>query len=386
MPSHPLSIRPTCWLFCTVIDNFGDIGVSWRLAKMLAAEHRMQVYLWLDNEAALRALCPDLPPLPCTYQSIRLNLWQENRSINGLESAAAPDLVIETFGCRLPEAVEQQARRPQTLWLNWEYLSAESWAEAMHGKASLQADGSRKYFWLMGFSEKSGGLLREQDYRAPDAAELCAWRAALPVPPADGSPEWLLFGYLSPIWAEWLACWQSLNLSATLLLAGSQIIDSLKTAGAIADDALSEPGSSLTLGRLRLIRLPFVPQSEFDRLLHHSDLLMVRGEDSFVRAQLSGKPFLWHIYPQDEAAHIDKLHAFWRQAAEHYAEPLKTAHQTLSDELNSRLRLSRKERLAAWRTLLAHLPAWQSGAQQWSQHQHSLPSALEKLAKFREHG
>ena len=50
----------TVWLFCRVIDNFGDIGVSWRLAKQLQQEQHLQVVLWVDDVQALRALLPEV--------------------------------------------------------------------------------------------------------------------------------------------------------------------------------------------------------------------------------------------------------------------------------------------------------------------------------------
>ena len=56
--------------------------------------------------------------------------------------------------------------------------------------------------------------------------------------------------------------------------------------------------------------LPFLPQSRFDRLLWACDVNFVRGEDSFVRAQWAGRPFVWQIYPQAEDAHLVKLEAF----------------------------------------------------------------------------
>ncbi|WP_274571427.1 elongation factor P maturation arginine rhamnosyltransferase EarP [Neisseria leonii] len=381
----PLPARhrpPACWLFCTVIDNFGDIGVSWRLATILSAEWQADVYLWLDDENALRALCPDLPALPCTYKGIHLNRWQEGRHADGLHCAGTPDYIIETFGCRLPEAVEHHARRPDTWWLNWEYLSAEAWAEAMHGKASLLADGSRKHFWLMGFSEKSGGLLREKNYTAPDSATLRRWRAALPIPPQNSSPEWLLFGYRSTVWPQWLAAWQTLGRPLTLLLAGHQIADSFRQAGMLPADALHTVGSSFMLGNIRLIRLPFVPQSEFDNLLHHADMAVVRGEDSFVRAQLAGKPFLWHIYPQDEAAHLPKLDAFWQLAAPYYDATVFRAHQALSGEINGSEKLDDTARTTAWHTLMSQYACWQDSTHRWSAALHAQPSAVEKLAKF----
>jgi uncharacterized repeat protein (TIGR03837 family) len=56
--------------------------------------------------------------------------------------------------------------------------------------------------------------------------------------------------------------------------------------------------------------MPLLTQTEFDHLLWACDLNFVRGEDSLVRALWAGKPLVWHIYPQDDAAHLDKLDAF----------------------------------------------------------------------------
>jgi len=161
-----MNTPPSCHIFCTVIDNFGDIGVSWRLARILQNECRWRVTLWLDDEAALRALCPGLPALPCRYRDTDLRLWREGGDMPQWDETA--DIVIETFGCNLPEGVKKSIARQKALWLNWEYLSAEEWAAAMHGKPSPQADGTEKFFWLMGFDERGGGLLREKNY-----AELC---------------------------------------------------------------------------------------------------------------------------------------------------------------------------------------------------------------------
>jgi uncharacterized repeat protein (TIGR03837 family) len=54
-------------------------------------------------------------------------------------------------------------------------------------------------------------------------------------------------------------------------------------------------------------------------------LNFVRGEDSLVRALWAGQAFIWHIYPQDDNAHHDKLEAFleWMQAP----ESLRKAHR-----------------------------------------------------------
>ena len=146
----PHSNTLCCHLFCTVIDNFGDIGVSWRLSRILHNELGWQVTLWLDDETALRTLHPDLPALPCRYAGIGLKVWREGEKWPQWPYRA--DIVIETFGCHLPDAVKKNIRDQNALWLNWEYLSAEDWAVAMHGKPSPQTDGTAKYFWLMGLT------------------------------------------------------------------------------------------------------------------------------------------------------------------------------------------------------------------------------------------
>jgi uncharacterized repeat protein (TIGR03837 family) len=61
---------------------------------------------------------------------------------------------------------------------------------------------------------------------------------------------------------------------------------------------------------LRVLPLPYVSQVDFDHLLWSADLNFVRGEDSFVRAQWAGCPFVWQIYLQEDGAHVAKLDAF----------------------------------------------------------------------------
>ena len=387
MPSNPFfppkhtDTQPAAWLFCRVIDNYGDIGVSLRLARRLN-EAGFQVALWHDHPAALAKLLGDAPP----PAAIRAHHWQGDaaESIAAELAVAAPALVIETFGCDLPPAALAAVRAHRPLWLNWEYLSAEPWAEAMHGKPSLQADGAEKYFWLMGFSETSGGLLREAGYLKKQQAFLANPAAQAALRRRLGLPETprravqcFCFGYTGAQWADWLAAWQAAGEALDVWLADRQIIHSLRQAGAIPEYALREPGSVWQAGAVRLIRIGFVPQAEFDAVLWLADMAIVRGEDSFVRAQLAGKPLLWHIYPQAEQAHLPKLHAFWHKAAA--LAPLPAAHQALSDDLNHAAALMPAARIENWRQLLQQLPQWRQAAGQWQGELLRQPDAVERM-------
>lgn len=360
-----------CWLFCTVIDNFGDIGVSWRLAQELRRRLGAEVWLWLDDLAALRQIVPAAPAvLPALCQGIRLSAWREGASAD-LTAAPPPDVMVETFACALPPEVLAVIRNRRPLWLNWEYLSAEDWAVRTHAMPSAQADGSRKYFWQMGFTESSGGLLREADYR-----ERQRRFAAEQPPREEGSLNIYLFGYASPLWADWCDTWRAGGRRITLHVAGAPVCDSLN---------LSAPNPQNTCsGSLNIIRAPFVPQEDFDRALWAADILFVRGEDSFVRAQYAGKPFFWHIYPQAEMAHLDKLDAFWRLYWQRVpaSERLKTVHTALSYELNGAHELSAAERAEHWQTLLDALPEWQTAAEAWRDDLFAQSDAVSRLAEF----
>ncbi|PSJ81449.1 elongation factor P maturation arginine rhamnosyltransferase EarP [Neisseria iguanae] len=372
--------KKSCWLFCNIIDNFGDIGVSWRLAQALYHELDWTVHLWVDDLPALRAICPDLPPLPCVHQNIDIHEWTA-QSANDATALPPPQILIETFACRLPQNVLDIIQQHHPLWLNWEYLSAEESNERLHLMPSVQANGLQKFFWFMGFSEKSGGLLREADFDKRIKFDPMSFRRRCVLPPKT-TTEWLLFGYCSPIWAKWLDMWQQYGEPITLLLAGNQIIDSLKAAQVIPETALQHAGGTFQTACVTLVKIPFVAQQDFDRLLQLSDGLMVRGEDSFVRAQLAAKLFFWHIYPQNEMAHLEKLHAFWQKTAPFYPPHVMVAHQSLSDELNGAHELSAEQRLNAWQTLMEHRQQWQQSVADWQDFLFSQSSAIEKLAKF----
>ena len=81
-------------------------------------------------------------------------------------------------------------------------------------------------------------------------------------------------------------------------------------------------------------------------MLWACDLNLVRGEDSLVRALWAGLPFVWHIYPQDDNAHHDKLEAFldWLQAP----ESLRRAHRVWNGTENDELPTLSSNVLADW--------------------------------------
>ena len=47
-------------IFCKIVDNYGDIGVCWRLSKQLAHEHKLRVRLIIDDIQTASKIIPDL--------------------------------------------------------------------------------------------------------------------------------------------------------------------------------------------------------------------------------------------------------------------------------------------------------------------------------------
>lgn len=153
-------MKATWDIFCSVVDNYGDIGVTWRLARQLVAEHGLAVRLWVDDLNAFTPMCPGA-------DGTAAQQWQHGVDVRHWPAAWLPvapaDVVIGAFACQLPAAyVEAMRALPQPpLWLNLEYLSAEDWVEGCHGLPSPQPNGLRKVFFFPGFTDKTGGLLRE---------------------------------------------------------------------------------------------------------------------------------------------------------------------------------------------------------------------------------
>lgn len=299
-------------IFCSVVDNYGDIGVTWRLARQLVAEHDLAVRLWVDDLSAFVRLCPEADRQAAQQKQAGVEIRQWPVPWQPVEPA---DVVIEAFACALPEAyIAAMAARPnKVLWLNLEYLSAEDWVEGCHGLPSLQANGLSKFFFFPGFTPGSGGLLRERELLAQrrafqaDPAAQEAFLRSIGVEPVTGARRISLFAYENSALSSWLDALASASHPSQLLVPEGRILSDLQTW--LGGVPLSV-GTALQRGQLHIQVLPFVRQDQYDRLLWCCDLNAVRGEDSFVRAQWAGRPLLWHIYRQEEATHLEKLEAF----------------------------------------------------------------------------
>ena len=307
-------------IFCRVIDNHGDLGVCWRLSSDLASRgHRVR--LWVDDARGLAWMAPQAGLNEAGWASLKTETGQIevrpwNEKLVGASELA--NVWIEAFGCELPEHFLQWASgalnaqsAQDPVWLNLEYLSAEPYVERSHRLPSPimsgPLKGRTKWFFYPGFTEKTGGLLREEYMADRLDVQLGAKLAETP----SAMPKWpnktSLFCY------EPEALVEALQLSA-FNRAGHLWQVAHGRGAAAFDKALQALPKGTPLPAFD--KIPPLSQAEFDELLQNSDLNFVRGEDSLVRALWAGKALVWHIYPQDDGAHAVKLNAFldWLEA------------------------------------------------------------------------
>ena len=311
-------------VFCRVIDNFGDIGVCWRLATQLAGQGQ-RVRLWVDDASALAWMAPQGCP------GVELRDWHAPPP--GAQEAPT-DVMVEAFGCEIaPEfiastAYQASVRGQKPVWINLEYLSAERYVERNHRLPSLlssgPAQGWTRWFFYPGFTAATGGLLREPDLmQRQEAFDVAAWRNAhahpsLPVPAgaAGAAVRWMsLFCYEPAALPQWLQLCEAASTPTHLLVAPGRPAHAVRQALGISSKNVLQ-GTTDKRGQLYISYRTPCPQAAFDEMLWACDLNAVRGEDSLVRGLWAGKALVWHIYPQDDDAHHAKLQAFldWLQA------------------------------------------------------------------------
>ena len=301
-------------IFCKIVDNFGDIGVCWRLARQLQIEHGLQIRLWIDDLDAAQKIISSLniSEKSQVCEEITISKWP---SLNEGEAdfSQVAEVVIEAFACELPPVYLAAMARQQSKWLNLEYLSAETWVEDFHAKPSPQTNGLTRHFYFPGFTEATGGLLRETcTYRHPDESRNPASLKSL-------DSDFRRNDEQGNALKVSLFCYPQAPINALLdvMAQSTQVINCHVPASSILpqiadffDVEAIGVGDYFTRENLHVHILPFLSQLDYDQLLRDCDLNFVRGEDSWIRAIWAGKPFIWQPYFQDESTHIKKLDAF----------------------------------------------------------------------------
>ena len=382
-------------VFCRVVDNFGDVAVSWRLARLLAREHGKSVRLWLDDLTVLAKLRPEIDPALDRQVLEDVEVVHLREPLKAIEVA---DVVVETFGCDPPDAyVKAMAGRAvKPRWINLEYLSAEDWVEGSHALPSPHPRlALTKYFFFPGFTPRTAGLLRERsligrrdEFQADAGAQAAFWNSLVGKTPPEDALKVSLFSYAgAPLEALARSALQS---SGPVWLVACEGVATAALRGFVNRPHESirrntQPGGNRR--EIEVFGIPFIAQDRYDQILWACDVNFVRGEDSFVRAQWAARPFVWNVYPTEDGAHYVKMAAFLARYTEGLDRAQAAAVAGLWEAWN-RPPDGRHEGAAApslaeaWAAFIARRPALEDHARRWEKRLRAQNELAAQLVDF----
>ena len=368
-------------IFCNIVDNYGDIGICWRLSQQLVNDHHVQVRLFIDNLTTAKKIIPHLDSTLTeqAIQGVTVCTWP-------IVATMPAEVVIETFSCALPDAYLVKMTQQQSIWINLEYLSAESWVGDFHAKPSPHPTlAITKHFYFPGFKNDTGGLIREHNLIAKRDTFLNSkidqtkfWQAlGINNESEKDSIKISLFYYPQANINQLLLALSATNQPSGIFLPFNGSIDTLSS---IFTDFKQVNANTLRLESITVHLLPFLSQSDYDHLLWACDLNFVRGEDSWIRAIWASKPFIWQPYIQTEDTHIKKMQAFLEvyscEATDEIKSTLLDAHLTWSNaSISDTNNLTR---------LVQNLPKLDSYTKQQADILSALPDLATKLLSFSE--
>jgi uncharacterized repeat protein (TIGR03837 family) len=383
-------------LFCRVVDNFGDVGIAWRLACQLAADASRSIRLYVDGLDSLARIEPRVDAQRDRQSLDEIDIVRWPSPISETLSIEVATIVVELLGCGLPPAyVDAMAVHMRSdpltrlVWIDFEHLSAERWVADFHRRPSPHPHLPLvKHFFYPGFEADTGGLLLEPGLMGQDGSTIddaavreALWRRLSVEAPRNGEKRLSLFAYpdapvdalLRVLAEDRSSRWSVLVPMGVATEAIASFFDG--DAGAI--------GRARERGSLTVSTIPFVDQADYDRLLHVCDINFVRGEDSFVRAQAAGKPFVWQIYRQAEGAHEEKLVAFellYEATLDPGNAAINRAFWHAWNAASGSVFVDAVEDAArAW---LKILPVFRAHALVWKGHIEAMPPLIERLTAF----
>jgi len=366
-------------IFCTSIDNFGDVGFSWRLARQLVNEHGLEVRLWVDDLAIFSQIesAIDVDEDQQWLQGVEICSWR--KSFAEIEPA---DVVIETFACTLPDNyILAMADLPQQpVWINLEYLSAENWTLDCHCLPSFHPHlPLKKYFFFPGFVEGTGGLLLEKNLLPARVAfnntsQDKFWQELGLQSRREGELCISLFCYDDAPIEELLSAWVISDVPIRVLVPQHSVNNAI---GIFFGVDLPTAGQVLQSGKLQVCIIPFLAQDNYDQLLWACDINFVRGEDSFVRAQWAERVFIWNIYPQAEHSHRLKLEAYLNLYTERMPPEMSAAVFSLWNAWNGNGQM-----INAWSIFAAQMSALTEYGNNWIRQLLPIGDLASNLVKF----
>lgn len=296
-------------ILCKVIDNFGDIGVVYRLCRSLTdVDSSLKINLVISELETFKKMAGE------TFKNWNIFDWNDAETCTKYFSENLPTVILQTFQCGLPDWLDEIIYRKEfedsgklCKILNIEYLTAEKWADDFHClKGATRSKNVRKYFFMPGFTKKTGGLILDKNFTSSLSdshfRKTIIENLAKTVSFSENEFNILVFSYPK----DFTFFFEAINDFSNKCSKKIHIF----VAQGVGLESFKKTENEYKNKNFLVSYLPYLKQEVWDAFLCSMDFLFIRGEDSFARATLSGVPFLWNIYQQDEEFHLVKLKAF----------------------------------------------------------------------------
>jgi len=304
-------------ILCKVIDNFGDIGVVYRLAKSLTdIDNSISINLIVSNLESFSKMANEINPTLSFQKFKNWNIfdWNDSETCSKYFKENPPFVILQTFQCGLPDWLDEiiydekfSSLEKLCKIVNIEYLTAEKWAEDFHClKGATRSAFVKKYFFMPGFTKKTGGLILDKNFTMSltntNYRQKIIENLSKEISFSEDDFNILVFSYPKDFtfFFDAISDFQEkCSKKIHVFVASGAGLESFR-----------KTESEYENKNFLVNYLPYLSQEVWDAFLCSMDFLFIRGEDSFARATLLGKPFLWNIYKQDEEFHLVKLKAF----------------------------------------------------------------------------
>ena len=162
-------------ILCKVVDNYGDIGFVYRLARSLSRlEPAMRLRIVVSDLISFAKMAPGLlsngtGSAEQSYNGWTVLDWNNSAQCTASYEKNPPKVILECFQCGRPEWLDSilfSDKRTEVVHiLNVEYLTAEKWADDFHLlKSGTRSILVKKVNFMPGFSAKTGGLVLDEPF------------------------------------------------------------------------------------------------------------------------------------------------------------------------------------------------------------------------------
>lgn len=312
-------------ILCDVVDNFGDIGFVYRLSRnIFQLNPKIKLRLVVNNLASFSKMAPDINPnlAEQIFNSWKIFDWNKTELCVKEFSENPPKIILQCFQCKRPfwldDILFSENFSQKVQIVNLEYLSAEDWVDDFH----LLKSGTRSVFvkkvnFMPGFTAKTGGLILDKPFiNFLYSNRTCKNQNAL-----DFIKKTLSLQEVELFTNENIFCVSvflyekdfSPQIKALKLYQDfvKQKNPEFKVHIFLANSVhLKNFENDCKQNEIEFSHLNYLEQQTWDAFLTLCDFNFVRGEDSFSRAVLSGIPFFWQSYVQDDEFQLVKVNAF----------------------------------------------------------------------------